>query len=457
MEISEQIFAVFTTGLAVSYGWGMRGAVIGGEKGAMLPGALLGLFLAKLSGIAAISQNAFIFSAVGCLAMGYGGFEPYGQTIEMVIAPRSDIYNPKRGYLGLMLKGANWFGICGAFLGLSFSAFGSKLYSYIETVIIFILIPFVQALGIRIFNKPYDKGRSVFPKIYFSRDRREEWGGNLLTLITLLSAAAVKGDWFAFFFGVTGVIGGAVGWAVAIWLYRVTILPGKSGKYFFGKAQIKGYIDNWKIMEFALGFIGGITIAAYFFVNLNHINALSFNFDTNKTVSANSAVAWLLFALALLFSVQYFVEKLQKSRLFEFCERTVYFTLLLCIVLLGNLQMARIIAFLLILWAVTEKTVFDREDAGFPLIIKATYLFVFLLATVCEVMFGLSNSVIITVLLYTFYYILADTMYVIFRPRRKRENSFLKKFSGCFLTYLWFTVLSVALLIISADFSYSPL
>ncbi|MEE1011418.1 MAG: hypothetical protein U0L11_05205, partial [Acutalibacteraceae bacterium] len=56
---------VFTT-LVASYGWGMRGAVIGGEKGAMLPGVFIALVLAWFSG-GAIRENFVIVAAAGLM------------------------------------------------------------------------------------------------------------------------------------------------------------------------------------------------------------------------------------------------------------------------------------------------------------------------------------------------------------------------------------------------------
>ena len=277
--------AVLLTAIAVSYGWGMRGAIIGGEKGAMLPGALLGFFIAKFSGIPVIADNAFFFSAAGCLAMGYGGFEPYAQTMEMIIRPSSDIWNLKRGYTGLMLKGANWFGICGAFLGISFVAMSGTVYKWYEIVIICALIPFIQLLGIKIFNKPYDTEKGLFPKIYFSRNSREEWGGNFLTLSAVLILTAVKGDWFSFFFSLSGVVAGAIGWVIAIWLYYITCLPRKNGKYIFGYLQTNGFVDNWKIMEFTLGLIGGGGLSLYFFLRkADSLLVLLSRIDTFLTV-----------------------------------------------------------------------------------------------------------------------------------------------------------------------------
>ena len=62
------IFVVFS-GIAVSYGWGMRGTIIGGEKGAMLPGALIGLFMALFSGSEVLSSSPWILAGAGALTM----------------------------------------------------------------------------------------------------------------------------------------------------------------------------------------------------------------------------------------------------------------------------------------------------------------------------------------------------------------------------------------------------
>ncbi len=457
MTTFELIFAVILTATAVSYGWGMRGCVIGGEKGAMLPGALLGLFLAKLSGIPIIEDNAFAFSVVGCFAMGYGGFEPYAQTMEMVIKPQSDIYNPKRGYTGLMLKGANWFGICGVLLGIGFTAMTGTVYTLPEIAAITLLIPFVQVLGIRIFNKPYDRAKSIFPKIYFSRDRREEWGGNLLTLIGLLLVTALKGDTFAFFFGVSGIAAGAVGWAISIWIYSVTLHPRKNGKFIFGKAQKNGYIDNWKIMEFSFGLLGGGGLSVYFFLKIDTVRCYAEkifeNGMWNPLGERQDAIAWLVFTVAVLMAVQYFFKGLQKSRLFELAERAVYFSFPLCLVLLGSARMVSLTVFLLMLWVLTEKTVFDREAEKLPKLIKAEYLIAFAAALICDAIYGVNSSVYVILLMYTFYYILADVICTVLRPIRGNEKTSYDKFKGCILTYIWFALLSI-IIVAAARFAF---
>ncbi len=454
MTLSVLLFSVLLTGIAVSYGWGMRGAIIGGEKGAMLPGALLGLFIAKLSGIPVVEDNAFIFSAVGCLAMGYGGFEPYAQTMEMIIRPDSDIWNLRRGYTGLMLKGANWFGICGAFLGISFVAMSGTVYKWFEIVIICALIPFIQLLGIKIFNKPYDTEKGLYPRVYFSRNSREEWGGNFLTLVAVLALTAVKGDWFSFFFALTGVVSGAIGWVVAIWLYYITCLPRKNGKYIFGYFQKNGYIDNWKIMEFTLGLLGGSGLSLYFFLRINAVRKLAVSYITdglwNPLGDAGKPIAWIAFALAVLMIVQYFFKKLSNLRAMELLERAVYFALILCINLLGSTYMARLTVFLLILWVALEKNIFDRVDncTGAKLI-KVFCAVVAVAALIGEILLPDGYPMMVRLVMYTFFYVFLEALYAFTKPIKDPKMSWFVRTRGYFFTLSWFLVLS-AVIVVSA-------
>ncbi|MBQ3150904.1 MAG: hypothetical protein IJB86_06630 [Clostridia bacterium] len=454
MTVTELLIAVLLTGIAVSYGWGMRGAIIGGEKGAMLPGALLGFFLAKLSGIPVVEDNAFVFAAAGCLGMGYGGFEPYAQTMEMVLHHNSDIWNPGRGYTGLMLKGANWFGICAGVLGISFSAVTGSVYKWFEIVIVCALIPFVQALGIRIFNKPYDKDNNVFPKIYYSRNSREEWGGNFLTLMMLLAFTAIKADWFSFFFALVGIAGGAIGWAISIWLYDVTVHPTKNGKYILGYFQKNRMVDNWKIMEFALGFCGGVSLALYFFLRINTVRKLALPLVTeglwNPLGDAQEPVAWAAFALAVLMIVQYFFKKLDGNRIMELVERAVYFALILCLVLLGSQQMSQLVVFLLIIWVVLEKNIFDRVDGKCvgAKFIKIFCAVVAVLALIGELLLDNGYSMMAMLSMYTFFYIFLEALYAVTHQiHNKGENSLWSRLKGYLLTYAWFCILSVVILV----------
>ncbi len=448
MTAFETICAVLLTGVAVSYGWGMRGTVIGGEKGAMLPGALLGLCLAKMSRIPIIEDNALFFCAVGCLGMGYGGFETYAQTMEMVIGHESDIFCPKRGYAGLMLKGGNWFGICAALLGMAVTIATGEVYKMSTVILICLAIPFIQILGIRIFNKPFDKQNGTFPKIYFSRNRFEEWGGNLLTLIFLLLVSAAHGDMFAFFFALVGILSGAVGWTVAIWLYDITVHPLKNGKYIFSKAQTNGFIDNWKLMELTLGFFGGVGCAVYFFLRLDYVKAAAEKIAAHSSIwnplgNAEKATAWAFFLLVLLCSVQYIFKSLQTKRFFELTERAVYFSLMLAVVLLGSKTGAEIVSFLMILWVVVEKNAFDRlEKSKSQTAIKIVCLGIFAFCFACEIILKDSFPLHLTLLMYTLFYTLSDLIFNIIKTPSPNEKTLFDKLKGRILTYIWFAVLS---------------
>lgn len=365
--------SIVITTIAVSYGWGMRGALIGGEKGAVLPGALLGMFLALFSGNEIVKENFWLFAAAGGLGMAYGGFETYAQTMGFVLHHEEKSFAPKKGYLGLMLKGGLWFGICAAILGMVFSAVTGVYYKWYEIVICFALIPVIQAIGVKIFNKPYDKENKKFPKIYFSKDRREEWGGNLLMLILLLAFSAVKGDFYALLFSLTGVIGGAIGWVIGIFLYDFVSHPMKNGKHFFGKWQTNGFIDGWKIMEFALGAVGGLFLAAFFFLTkdsllkdrLDIINANSQLWQPlgNFSKPASIISALLIFATWL----QYVLIRKSNKKLdihkIELVERPMLLVVTLIFTFLGSVETAQVVSFFMLVHLGLEQVIFDRSEA----------------------------------------------------------------------------------------------
>lgn len=74
MSFTDALICILFTTLAGCYGWGMRGALIGGEKGAMLPGAFIGLSLSAFAGYC----GGVGLIAAGLMGMTYGGIEPYG-------------------------------------------------------------------------------------------------------------------------------------------------------------------------------------------------------------------------------------------------------------------------------------------------------------------------------------------------------------------------------------------
>ena len=127
--------------LAGSFGWAMRGTKIGGEKGAMLPGALLGMIFARFSGSEIIRENFWVFSAVGALAMFYGGTETYGETLGFIVNKKPP-ENYAKGLQGVLLKGALWFGIFASFIGIAFNAMAGNIYKASDFIIFFsVLVP----------------------------------------------------------------------------------------------------------------------------------------------------------------------------------------------------------------------------------------------------------------------------------------------------------------------------
>lgn len=77
----KRLEVVVFPALAMCLGWGIRGQ-FGGESGAMVPGALVGLSLALLSGWQ--GRDALRLAAVGAFACSFGGMMTYGQTLGLV-------------------------------------------------------------------------------------------------------------------------------------------------------------------------------------------------------------------------------------------------------------------------------------------------------------------------------------------------------------------------------------
>ena len=99
------------------------------------------------------------------------------------------------GMLGLAIKGGIWTGFGATFLGMGL---GGTRYRAREVAVAWLALMGLCALGIWIFNEPFDPARRVLPQVYFSADwrwlpeatlkpRREVWGGLLMALAGLLA------------------------------------------------------------------------------------------------------------------------------------------------------------------------------------------------------------------------------------------------------------------------------
>lgn len=362
--------------LAGSYGWGMRGCKIGGEKGAMLPGAFLGLIFAWFSGSDIIRENFWIFSAVGALAMFFGGTETYGETLGFIIKSKPS-ENYAKGMVGVLIKGALWFGIFGAFIGIAFNAMTGTVYKWQDFVIFFALLVPLRFVGILLFNRPVKPEQNKFPKFYFSKTRKESWGGLLVLLIMLIVLMAVRGDTYSLMFSGAGALSGAIGWALGINLFYLTCQPLKSGKYFFGSWQTKGYIGSWKIMEFTLGAVGGLGTSFYFCLNYAKLQSIIGVIDIkgalwNPLGDKQNAAALISLVLILLTGFQYLFQSTHQKNvkpksktdylglLFEGLEQPFYSYIPLVFILLGGVRTAQIVSFFALFWVIAEMDFFER-------------------------------------------------------------------------------------------------
>ncbi len=251
------IFFIAAATVAVSYGWGMRGTTLGGEAGAMLPGAILGALIAIFSGSDFLREHFYLLSAAGALGMYFGGTMSYGQTIGLCsnqVPPK----RPTRELVGLGVKGALWFGIFGAVVGMFLSSM-TVLYDLKSILMAFAFLPVFAFCGSRLFDRPYNEAKGIHPKIYFSITRPEGMGVLFGILVNFVLFMALRKDTVGLALTMGGVLSGGIGWVVA----QALQIAAKRGK-FFSKAQGKQLIDTWKIMECVLGAIGGLGIAVTF-------------------------------------------------------------------------------------------------------------------------------------------------------------------------------------------------
>ena len=362
MEINNIVLCVLLTSLASCYAWGMRGAVIGGEKGAMLPGAFIGLVLGCFSGLDPINV-----AASGLMGMTFGGTETYGETIGFVLHRGREDYNPVKGYAGLAFKGALWFAVCGAFLGISLS-YG--VYKQSDIYLFCLLIPVMQLVGQLVFNRPYNREKNKYPKIYFSKTRREEWGGNLLMLIALAVTALIKKDYFTLILIAGGLVFGAIGWLAGMRAFVATVFPLKNGKYLFGKAYHKGIIDGWKIMEFILGAFGGFGLSLAYCLGYSYIEMYQdrASLDGPKGIYDEYLQGWIpiiLFACVIgiiaVNLISYICDKKGKdinSYVLDHIERPFYNVIPMMFVLAGSA--GGIITVFTLVFVVVNKLIFDR-------------------------------------------------------------------------------------------------
>ncbi len=471
MTTQNELVFIAISMLTLCFGWGMRGSAIGGEKGAMLPGALMGILCVWYTGSELLMENVFLFAAACALGYFYGGMEPYASTMGLVLQHNKPRYNPPLGYLALAFKGSIWSGLGSAFLGISFSAMSGTVYKWYDFVIFFALVPLSQEIGYRIFNTPYDPEHGKMPKICFSEDSREEWGRNLVIVAELLIMMIVRRDIFGIIMWVGGALAGSVGWVIAITFYDKEVHPLKNGKRLFGKLDEKNLIDGWKIMEFVQGSFIGLGISTAFILgwplaqqNLAQAEA-SGKLWYMLPEKVDTTLSWIFCALIVLtiflFIIPYRRNGNKITRAFgevdmnivEVLERPCYMVFPLALIMLGSNTMAEIICFFVMYYVIAQHDGLERYcDYKNVTLIRIIIILVGVAILIGQIFRG--YTLWETWVFYCLCYILFDAV-AFLRPKRVKENwkksknfrAFLESFGGESTVLPFFYVLVACMLV----------
>lgn len=242
------ILFILLPALAMCLGWGIRGQ-FGGETGAMVPGAMVGLALAMLAGWK--GRDAIRLAAVATFACSLGGMMTYGQTIGLV---QNQYPSPTYwwGLLGLAIKGGVWIGITGIFLAIA----ASDRYRPKELLLMLLGMLVLWAIGVQLLNRPHNPPEQL-PTIYFSdpnspKPRVEWWGGLWFALIGLMVyTGAYKKHRQAVAMALWGIAAGAIGFS-----FGEVLQAWGTHQKPFGEA-VQRWMDWWKVMEMTFGFIAG--------------------------------------------------------------------------------------------------------------------------------------------------------------------------------------------------------
>ncbi len=364
MELTSALFLILAIIPSASYGWGMRGTTIGGEKGAMLPGALIGFTLSYFSDILIIKENFLVFTALGAIGMYFGGAMTYGETLGLSMNTNPP-ENKKKGLVALFIKGFLWFGVFGGFFSTGFNAV-CGLYTLAELIILLVLLPVSSIIFYFIFNSPYKPKESIFPKIYFSKTRRESWGSMLGLFLVFISLAIVKSELFSLVFPLICAVFGGIGWVTGqlIQIYSLHIAPSspsKTAKLF----DSTKHAESWKIMECVLGTFGGLGAAIGFISTYKTVELTALNLEnnggliyTNATFSKIIFIVWMI--SLVLDNIHYFVNNEKVKKVSEISEPILYAGAPFIMICFGSDMTARILSVFVIFWVLIQEIAFEK-------------------------------------------------------------------------------------------------
>lgn len=228
---------VLLPAVTTSVAWGLRGFIGGGELGAMIPGVLVALAIARALELPANMVGRV--AAFGAVGIGFGGQETYGQTVGFVTG-LDEMF--ARGLVGLAIKGAVWGLVGGAVMGV-----GLTLGHSARRALWGALLWLVGGtwLGWRVVDHP----RLLYFSNLLDRPRPELWAGLLLGGLALIAWFAVAQRavaWVAGRFALCGALGGGLGFSLGGATYAGAVAMGWEKWY-----------PGWKHMEFVFGLLLG--------------------------------------------------------------------------------------------------------------------------------------------------------------------------------------------------------
>ena len=397
-SISAILLFMAASVIAVSYGWGMRGTNLGGETGAMLPGALMGLLIAVFSGSDFLLEHFYLLSAAGALGMYFGGSMSYGETVGLC-SNQNPPARLTREMTGLFIKGGLWFGLFGAVTGM-FLSFLAGQYDLKAVLLLFGLLPLCALCGSRLFDRPYDEEKGVHPRIYFSRTRPEGMGVLLGILVEMAVFMAFYRDSVGLWLTLGSTLSGGLGWVFSQWMQIRAKYPNKKGKLFCRRLGEKGVLDAWKIMECGLGAFAGLGISGTFALIVNFSEKYKTLYHFTSVPQLTSLKPWVLpavfIALLGLHMLQHIIkhprtkeeldwllmrciispeeheigmrsagkEPPKAFRLYQKLAQTAQFPIY-CVIpmfflFLGSREVAALVSFYLVYYVVAEHNLFDR-------------------------------------------------------------------------------------------------
>lgn len=428
LQVLSVMLFCFLTG---SFTWGMRGTIIGGERGAMLPGAALAMALIYAGGHVPVAATYPMAASIGAAGMFFGGMQTYGETISMT--HDKSFETRLFGRFGLAIKGAGWFGLFGGIFGLGIGAMAGRLELW-ETVLFVGLLPVVKWLGILLLNIPYNPKKNKFPKLYFSRSRFEHWGGVLFVLLYILAFSFVKHEWLSVLMTGFGFVFGALGFVI--------------GNFFQCFADVhlpRSWIGGWKWMECVFGGLGGVGVAlGWCLFYGSEVRHYAFEITAHSgpwlpfPEKTNTLFAYIWMLLLALYAARYLFRPDKKigkvfTRLEDVLIWPVFCYIPLFLAFTGNRFFGQIFSSFILLFALAERITFGSQKryasvAGANVL--QTLLFVgaaFVLAWQLfkDVDFTAYEIWMLYMLVYliTEFYVAIDPVHL---PRRVRENGSLR-------------------------------